>query len=117
VAKDNNRRGLILENKVFGKWIAMAAVLDKFTLRAAQDCFGQIRRKMVAAVRTTCGEDAQGLSAYDVQIYEAYRRIISAYEEVANIHFDATNASPGLKNIWEGVYSVLSSRITTDFEG
>ncbi|MCL2396722.1 MAG: nucleotide exchange factor GrpE [Defluviitaleaceae bacterium] len=88
---------LSAENKVFGKWLAAAAVLDKFVMRAADDIFGRL------------------LFSCDERNYSAYMHILAAYGEIARVYDDSRVTSLA-KEIWDGVYAVVTSRLD-DAEG
>ena len=117
MAKMNSNLNLNAENKLSGKWARAAAVLDKFAVQTADDVFRKLKYIVAEKINTICGSD-ESLSAYDVQIYEAYKRIIRAYGEVVGIYLDKDRAitSPYAKGIWDGIYAVLMSRLLANQE-
>ena len=112
-----NNQNLGAENEIYNKWMAAAAVLDKFAAKTASNCFRKLKYFIGSKINTSCGND-ESLSSYDVKIYDAYMRIIRSYEEVASIYLDADSpiSSPGIKAIWDGIYAILMSRLLVNGE-
>lgn len=112
-----NNQILMAESEVYNKWTQAAAVLDKFAAKTASNCFRKLKYFIGSKINTSCGND-ESLSSYDVEIYDAYMRIIRSYEEVAGIYLDADSpiTSPGIKAIWDGIYAILMSRLLVNGE-
>jgi len=102
-----------MESKVFDKWAAVTAVVDRFAAAARRDFFRILKYRVAEKINTACGSNGT-LASYDAEIYDSYMRILSAYREVASIYLGNGQpiASPSVKEIWEGICEVLMSRLS-----
>ena len=107
-----NKKNFKNEGRIFGKWVAAVSVIDKLTEAARGDVLRGLKYLVAEKIGTACGND-EALSSYDIEIYEAYMRIIGAYRQVAAMYLDAEKpiTSPPVKEIWDGIYEVLMSRL------
>ncbi|MDR2183712.1 MAG: nucleotide exchange factor GrpE [Clostridiales bacterium] len=112
MAKGKKSESLKIEGKIFGKWIDAVSIIDKLVDAARADVFRGLKYLVVEKINTACGND-EALSSYDTEIYEAYMRLIDAYRRVVEIYLDAERPVTSLpvKEIWDGIYEVLMSRL------
>lgn len=104
-----------LENKIFEAWTALAAAKEEMAAAGLANILRGLKYFVAEKINLICGKN-EGLCAYDVKIYDSYMRIISAYREVAGIYADEARpiVSPYAKGIWDGIYAVLSSRLSEE---
>ena len=112
MAKGTKTENLKTEKKLFGKWTAAVSIIDKLTETARADVFRSLKYLVAEKINTSCGND-EALSSYDIEIYDAYMRIIGTYRQVVDIYLDPDRAITSLtvKEIWDGIYEVLMSRL------
>ena len=112
MAKGTKTENLKSEKKLFTKWTAAVSNIDKLTETARADVFRSLKYLVAEKINTSCGND-EALSSYDIEIYEAYMRIIGTYRQVVEIYLDPERAITSLtvKEIWDGIYEVLMSRL------
>jgi len=112
VAKTTKTENLKLESKLFSKWTAAVSIIDKLVEAARDDVFRGLKYLVAEKINESCGND-EALSSYDTEIYEAYMRIIGTYRQVVDIYLDPERAITSLtvKEIWDGIYEVLMSRL------
>ena len=112
MAKGTKRESLKDESKLFGKWTAAVSIIDKLVESAREDVFRGLKYLVVEKINTACGND-EALSSYDTEIYESYMRIIGTYRQVVDIYLDPNRPITSLtvKEIWDGIYEVLMSRL------
>ena len=110
--KGEKSENLIAESKLFDKWIAAVSIIDKLVEAARFDMFRSLKYLVVEKINTACGND-EALSSYDIEIYDAYMRIIGTYRQVVDIYLDPNRpiVSLPVKEIWDGIYEVLMSRL------
>ncbi|MCL2377450.1 MAG: hypothetical protein FWC76_08685, partial [Defluviitaleaceae bacterium] len=108
----NGKQNLKQESKIFGKWIAIARAADKIIDAARADAFRGAKHLVVEKINMACSDD-ESLPSYDAEIFECYMRIIGAYSDVMNIYLDDEKpiTSLPIKEIWDGIYEVLTSRL------
>jgi hypothetical protein len=103
---------LARENRIFGKWTALSAFLERFVAVRAVDFYRRIKYLVGSKINTACGND-MALSAYDVEIFETYGNIMQVYRMVADHHVKGEKALklPEIKGIWDGIYALIMSRL------
>ncbi|MCL2375856.1 MAG: nucleotide exchange factor GrpE [Defluviitaleaceae bacterium] len=106
------KQNLKQEGKIFGKWIAIARAADGLADGLRADVFRNAKQLVAEKINTACGND-EALSSYDAEIFDCYMRIIGAYSKVVGIYLDEEKpiTSQPVKEIWDGVYEVLASRL------
>jgi hypothetical protein len=106
---------LVRENRIYGKWFALSAFLDRFAAAHVQDYFRRLKYLVGSKINIVCGND-MALSAYDVEIFETYGNIMRAYKMVAEHHLAGEKVLelPEIKGIWDGIYELIMSRILMD---
>ena len=106
------------ENRVLGKWAALVSVVDKFGTSLLMDILRRQKYFVAEKINTQVVGNDEGLGAHDVEIYEAYMRLIAAYGGVVDIYLDGAHPinSPAAKGIWDGIYAVLMSRLLAHSE-
>jgi len=111
VAK-SGKQHLKQEGKIFGKWIAIARAADKFIDGLRADAFRGAKHLVAEKINMTCGND-DTMPSYDTEIFDCYMRIINAYSGVMDIYLDDEKpiTSQSVKEIWDGIYEVLTSRL------
>ena len=112
MAKGKKTENLKTESKLFSKWTAAVSIIDKLSEAARADVFRNLKYLVAEKINTACGND-EALSSYDIEIYEAYMRIIDTYRQVVDIYLDPERPITSLtvKEIWDGIYEVLMSRL------
>ena len=103
---------LNIENQVFGKWLSVIRVVDKFSQRVSEDISRQTKYILAGKILFACGND-ESLPSFDLRIYESYLRIIGSYRSFVSIYLETAQSFQieSLKEIWNGIYSVLVSRL------
>ncbi|MCL2236085.1 MAG: nucleotide exchange factor GrpE [Defluviitaleaceae bacterium] len=115
--KNGKNAGLARENTIFGKWMGLAALLDRFVLAREEDFFRRV--KTAVGLKIAEGEaDEGGLSAYDVEIFDCYTNIMHIYRDAADHHLKESHiiTTPEIKSVWGGIYELLMSRLM-QYEG
>ncbi|MCL2573307.1 MAG: nucleotide exchange factor GrpE [Defluviitaleaceae bacterium] len=112
MSKSKKTENLKVETKIFQKWTAAASIIDKLVEAVRADVFRGLKYLVAEKISIACGND-EALSSYDTEIYEAYMRIIDTYRQVVEIYLDTERPinSPAVKEIWDGIYEVLMSRL------
>lgn len=111
-SKRSNNENLKSESKLFDKWAAAVSIIDKLMETARADIFLGLKYLVAEKIDKACGNDVT-LSSYDIEIYEAYMRIIDTYKQVVDMYLDPNRSVTSLpvKEIWDGIYEVLMSRL------
>jgi len=107
--------GLTLTNRIFGKWMGLAAYFDRFFAMRQSEYFRRLKQLIGAKINTVCIND-NALSAYDMEIFEAYGNVVDAYRMVIAHHLNGVQnlTTPEIRNIWDGIYALIMSRLMQD---
>jgi len=97
---------------VLGKWVEFSTVLRDFAVEAVADLFARLKYIIGDKINNACSND-DSLPAYDIKIYDSYKRILAAYALAIDIHDDPAKViiTPCAKEIWDGIHAVLVSRL------
>ena len=106
-----------MANRVHSKYKGLASFLERFLSVRAGDYCSRLKYFVTEKISAACSSDVT-LSAYDVDIFEAYDNIMQAYKMVAEHHVAGEKIleNPQIRQIWEGIYALIMSRLMAEGE-
>ena len=104
-----NKNGKNIETRLFTRWQSAMRPIDRFASGQLDGVLKVLKWDLGARINSACGIESR-LTAYDEQIFESYERLIGSYRTVVNMNLSGNDVAV-IREIWEGVHSVLLSRL------